>query len=348
MIEYADVVVDLQSGDTGKGKVTNSLASKKDEYTHVVRYNGGHNAGHTIYKDGQKIVTHIIPCGVLHGIKSIIGPGCVLDPQKFLNEIQELKDLGYDTSLVKIDKRVHIITDDHLKEDGTDTAIGTTRTGNGPAYRDKYARLGLRAEDGGPALQPYLIDIYEEFHGEDNCKILFEGAQGFNLDIDWGDYPYVTSSHCTVGAACLCGVPPKKIRNVYGIAKAYETYVGAKNFEGQDPNFNMNGNISNPIFELIREIGGEYGATTGRPRQVNWINFNQLEKAIKINGVNKLIINKIDVLEDERINQYGVYGLTESLGVKYINSSEYFTHHIIKRFSPFVGEIIFSRSKENI
>jgi adenylosuccinate synthase len=348
MIEYADVVVDLQSGDTGKGKVTNSLASKKDEYTHVVRYNGGHNAGHTIYKDGKKIVTHIIPCGILHGIKSIIGPGCVLEPQKFLKEVQELKDLGYDTTLIKIDKRVHIITDDHLTEDGKDTKIGTTRTGNGPAYRDKYGRLGLRAEDGGPALQPYLIDIYDEFHGNENCKILFEGAQGFKLDIDWGEYPYVTSSHCTVGAACLTGVPPTKIRNVYGIAKAYETYVGAKNFEGQDPRFKLNGGVKYEIYDIIREIGQEYGATTGRPRQINWIDFKELEKAIKINGVNKLIINKIDVLEHPKVKIFPAYGVTNSIGAKYFTSSEYFTYHIIKRFSPFVGEIIFSRSPENI
>ncbi len=344
MIEYADVIVDLQSGDTGKGKVTNALAGKEGEYTHVVRYNGGHNAGHTIYKDGKKIVTHIIPCGVLHGIKSIIGPGCVLDPQKFLKEVKELADMGYNTSLIKVDERVHLITDDHLVEDGKDTEIGTTRTGNGPAYRDKYGRKGLRAKEGGPGLQPFLIDVYEEFHGKENCRILFEGAQGFNLDVDWGDYPYVTSSHCTVGAACLNGVPPNKIRNIYGIAKAYETYVGAKDFEGGHIFRHMNQETA----DIIREVGGEYGATTGRPRQINWIDFNQLEKAIKINGVNKLIINKIDVLEDERVNTFAAYGLTQSIGVKRIKSSEYFTHHIIERFGPLVGEIVFSRSKESI
>jgi len=337
MIQYADVIVDLQSGDTGKGKVTNFLASKKNQYTHVVRYNGGHNAGHTIYKDGKKIVTHLIPCGVLHGIKSIIGPGCVIDPQKFLKEVQELKDMGYDTSLIKVDKRVHIITEDHLAEDGKDTKIGTTRTGNGPAYRDKYARTGLRAENGGPALQPYLIDIYEEFHGEEVCTLLFEGAQGFKLDIDWGEYPYVTSSHCTAGSVCLNGVPPQKIRDVYGISKAYETYVGAKEFESDYE-----------IFKKIREVGNEYGATTGRPRQVNWLNLNELEMAIKINGVNKLIINKIDVLEDPRVNVFGLIGLTESINPKFLASSEYFTHHIIKRLTPIVKDITFSRSAESV
>lgn len=342
MIQYADVIVDLQSGDTGKGKVTNFLASKKNQYTHVVRYNGGHNAGHTIYKDGKKIVTHLIPCGVLHGIKSIVGPGCVIDPQKFLKEVQELKDLGYDTSLIKVDKRVHVITDDHLAEDGKDTKIGTTRTGNGPAYRDKYDRTGLRAENGGPALEPYLIDIYEEFHGEETCKILFEGAQGFKLDVDWGEYPYVTSSHCTVGAVCLNGVPPQKIRDVYGVAKAYETYVGAKDFE----NGALFKGIHKDIAETIREVGNEYGATTGRPRQINWIDFNELEMAIKINGVNILIINKIDVLEHPKVNTFAAYGVTKSVGAKHFTSSEYFTHHIIDRFKKMVGEIIFSRSTE--
>jgi adenylosuccinate synthase len=117
-------------------------------------------------------------------------------------------------------------------------------------------------------------------------SVLFEGAQGFELDVDWGDYPYVTSSHCTVGGAVLNGVPPQKIRNVYGIAKAYRTYVGAKHFEGDSE-----------YFEMIRKEGGEFGATTGRPRQINWLDVQDLVKAANINGVSHLIINKIDVLE---------------------------------------------------
>ena len=230
MIEYAHVIVDLQAGDTGKGKVAHTLAKEKDKYTHVVRYNGGGNAGHTIYHNGQKIVTHFVPCGVLYGIKSIIGPGCVIDPIKLFDELQQLDALGFKASEnLFVDKRAHIILSKHIEEDSQDTLIGTTKTGNGPAYRDKYSRKGVRVNVLWSNIN--TIDIYEEFHGKENCKILFEGAQGFELDIDWGDYPYVTSSHCTVGSAVLNGVPPQKIEKVYGVAKAYRTYVGNKEFE---------------------------------------------------------------------------------------------------------------------
>jgi adenylosuccinate synthase len=137
--------------------------------------------------------------------------------------------------------------------------------------------------------------MYEEFYGPNKdweARILFEGAQGFYLDIDWGDYPYVTSSHCTVGSAILNGVPPKKIRRVYGVGKIYETYVGAKEFEPADP-----------IFAEIRELGGEYGATTGRPRQCNWINIDNLRKALSINGVTHLVLNKVDILRTLRTHK---------------------------------------------
>jgi adenylosuccinate synthase len=298
MIEYADVIVDLQAGDTGKGKVAHSLC-KNGEYTHVVRYNGGGNAGHTIFHNGNKYVTHFIPCGVLYGIKSIIGPGCVVDPLKLEYEVKELEEAGFNVrENLFIDKRVHIILPSYIEEDSKDIMIGTTKTGNGPTYRNKYNRSGIRACDYLPS--EMLIDVYEEFHGNKKVRILFEGAQGFELDIDWGDYPYVTSSHCTVGSAILNGVPPQKIRNVYGVAKAYRTYVGQKTFEGDSDHF-----------ESIRIEGQEFGATTGRPRQINWIDMNDLIKAMNINGVTNLIINKIDVL--------GKVGIFKSIvnGVEY-------------------------------
>ena len=153
-------------------------------------------------------------------------------------------------------------------------------------YRDKYARTGRRAEE-VPELRPYLIDLYEEFHGGQDVNVLCEGAQGFGLDIDWGDYPYVTSSHCTTAGAMLNGIPPNWIRDVWGVAKIYETYVGAKQFEPNEE-----------IFQYIRDVGEEYGATTGRPRQCNWMDFNLIQKALKVNGVNKLVINKMDVLRE--------------------------------------------------
>ena len=213
MIEYADVIVDLQAGDTGKGKVCNTLSEKHNEYTHVVRYNGGGNAGHTIYKNGKKIVTHFIPSGIVNGVKSIIGPGCVVNPIKLLQEIKQLEHSGIEVvGNLFIDKRVQIITAEHIDRDSTDTKIGTTKTGNGPCYSDKYTRSGNRAEN-AEVLESFVIDIYDELHNGKDTKILFEGAQGFELDVDWGDYPYVTSSHCTVGSAVLNGVPPDEVLN---------------------------------------------------------------------------------------------------------------------------------------
>jgi adenylosuccinate synthase len=284
MINFADVILDLQQGDSGKGKISNSLVQTGD-YTYSVRFNGSNNAGHTIYKDGKKIVTHSIPAGVLHGVKSIIGPGCVVNVDHFFDELDDLEDCGIDLNgLVYISKNTHIITSSHLEEDGRDTKIGTTKRGNGPAYRDKYDRKGIRASE-VHELQPYLIDVYEEFHGKKGCSVLFEGAQGFYLDVDWGDYPYVTSSHCTVGSAVMNGVPPQKIRKIYGAAKIYETYVGTKKFEPDDP-----------VFEKIRGLGNEYGATTGRPRQCNWLDIDNLVKAARINGVTDLVVSKMDIL----------------------------------------------------
>jgi adenylosuccinate synthase len=334
MIKFADVIVDLQAGDTGKGKVAHALSRSK-EYTHVVRYNGGGNAGHTIYHNGQKFVTHYIPCGVIHGIKSIIGPGCVVNVSKLFEEIQTLRDGGVDVDdKIFIDKRVHLITDDHVEEDSKDTVIGTTKTGNGPCYRDKYYRKGLRAGE-VDFLKPMVIDLYEEFHGQEDVSILFEGAQGFELDIDWGDYPYVTSSHCTVGSAVLNGVPPQKIRDVIGIAKAYRTYVGSKMFEPESD-----------IFDTIREVGGEYGATTGRKRQVNWIDMDDMIKAANINGVTKLIVNKIDVLE--QVGEFrSIFGGVETSHTDRSEMQTYINQNITK-FCPTVQSITFSVSPFDI
>lgn len=335
MIEYADVIVDLQAGDTGKGKVAHSLC-KSGEYTHVVRYNGGGNAGHTVYHNGKKFVTHMVPVGVLYGIKSIIGPGCVIDFDKLEKEIIELEDGGFNVrENLFVDKRVHIILPSHIEEDSHDTAIGTTKTGNGPAYRNKYNRSGIRAENYNQIPKEMLIDIYDELHGNGMFRILFEGAQGFELDIDWGDYPYVTSSHCTVGSAIMNGVPPQKIRNVYGIAKAYRTYVGAKNFEGDSD-----------YFDKIREVGQEYGATTGRPRQVNWLNTNDLVKAMNINGVTHLIINKIDVL-----GEVGIFKIISNGTERTFDSMEEMEMNIIDEVAlnnMTYKEIIFSKSPLSI
>jgi adenylosuccinate synthase len=290
----ADIVVGLQHGDEAKGKVTHRLCEKgKESYTHVLRYNGGGNAGHTIYHNGQKFITHYIPAGVFHGIKSILGSGCVINVRDFFKEIRMLKEGGIDTSLIKVANNCHVITEEHLYEDVKDEKIGTTKRGNGPAYRDKYYRQGQLAED-VPGLKPYLIDLYKEFHENGPVNILCEGAQGFGLDIDWGDYPYVTSSHCTAGSATLNAIPPKWIRNIWGVGKVYETYVGKKNFEPDDN-----------VFNLLRHYGQEYGSTTGRPRQCNWLNLDELLKAVNINGATHVVLNKTDVLD--KVKEWKLY-----------------------------------------
>jgi adenylosuccinate synthase len=333
-----DIIVDLQYGDCAKGKVAHHLCKEK-KYTHVLRYNGGCNAGHTIYHKGVKIVTHHIPVGVMFGIKSIIGPGCVLDPEQFFKEIKELEAAGIKTKgKIFVAKNTHIITKENKEEDGGDIKIGTTKRGNGPAYRNKYGRTGIRAED-VKELAPYLIDLYEEFHGNKsknkNIDILCEGAQGFGLDIDWGDYPFVTSSHCTVAGALLNAIPYTAVKDVWGVAKIYETYVGKKKFEPDQP-----------IFQKIREYGEEYGSTTGRPRQCNWMNINLLEKAISLNGVNKVVLSKMDILR--KVNKWAIIE-----GKKVINfkSEKEMKNFLIKRLGKLgikIKDIYFSEHKDRI
>ena len=329
----ADIVLGLQHGDEAKGKVTHQLCSKGN-YTHVIRFNGGCNAGHTIYHDSKKFVTHHIPAGVFYGIHSIIGPGCVVDPEQFFREIEELEEAGIPAeSLVSIAKNAHVITKNHKEEDGKDSKIGTTKRGNGPAYRDKYDRNGVRAED-LKCFEDYVIDIYEELYSKENVEILFEGAQGFGLDIDHGDYPYVTSSHCTTAAALLNGVPPQAIRNVWGVAKIYETYVGAKSFQPEGD-----------VFNSLQVIGEEFGATTGRKRQCNWMNVQDLLKAVRMNGVTDIVFNKMDVLQ--KIGQWKFYNGNELM--------QFDTEHEVKSWltshlslSPTVSNIYFSGNKDRI
>ena len=251
----ADVVLGLQHGDEAKGKVSYNLA-REDEYTHVVRFNGGANAGHTIYHNGEKCITHHIPAGVFFNKKSLIGPGCVVNIKSLMHEIAELEYKGINVlDNLQIAYNAHVVTDEHLREDSKDTRIGTTKRGIGQCYTDKFARVGIRAEDlDEPFIKSFLVDPITELNAS-NVVALFEGAQGFCLDVDHGDYPYVTSSNTGIGAVLNTGVPPQAIKKVFGVAKIYETYVGAKQFEPEDT-----------FWETVREVGEEYGATTGRPR----------------------------------------------------------------------------------
>jgi adenylosuccinate synthase len=331
----ADMVVDCVAGDSGKGKISHYLLSHGD-YTHCLRFGGGANAGHTIYHNGEKFVTHGIPAGVFFGIKSIIGSGCVVNVEQFLSEIKELNEKGIKTDgLVYIAKNAHVVTTEHLTEDGLDAIIGTTKRGIGPAYRAKYGRTGQRAEQ-IPELQAYLIDLYDEFYnsGNKDVIILCEGAQGFQLDIDWGDYPYVTSSHCTTAGALLNGIPPQAVRKVFGVAKAYDTYVGAKRFHG-----------TGTIFDQLQKVGNEFGATTGRRRQCNWLNVSSLLKATKMNGVTDLVINKMDVMRE-----VGVWNLraSDTEGIILRLGNEQSWKQYIKRYLGDGVNVIFSESAETI
>jgi adenylosuccinate synthase len=269
---------------------------------------------------------------VFHGIKSIIGPGCVVNPAQFFKELKELQAGGIDIdNKIFIAKNAHVITNSHLEEENNETKIGTTKRGNGPAYRDKYARVGTQAS-AIPSLRPYLIDLYEEFHGDETIKVLCEGAQGYSLDVDWGDYPYVTSSHCGVAGALLNAVPYTWVRDVWGVGKVYETYVGAKQFEPVE---------NSEFFARLREAGGEYGATTGRPRQCRYLNLDAIRKAINMNGANKLVLNKVDVLRI--LNTW-----------KLVNNNELLSFESEKQFTEFIKsqipdvEIFFSDTKYKI
>ena len=331
----ADIVVGLQYGDEGKGKVTHQLA-KNNDYTHVVRYNGGCNAGHTIYHEGRKFVTHHIPCGVFFGIRSVIGPGCVVNIKSLFKEISELESAGIPVkSLLKIASNVHIITDFHCAEDSKDIKIGTTRTGNGPAYRDKYSRKGVRALECHD-IREFIVDMYTELHDNpefDEVRVLCEGAQGFGLDIDWGDYPFVTSSHCTTAGAIANGIPHTTIRDVWGVAKVYETYVGAKSFEDS----------TNDIFEKIRIAGSEFGATTGRPRQVGWLELEMLKKSLRVNGVTKAVFNKADILEN--VGQWSILDGPDTISFK---SSDEMEDWLSSELEDFCDFLIFSGDPHKI
>ncbi len=329
-----DVIVDLQYGDCGKGKVAHYLSNTK-KYTHVLRYNGGCNAGHTIFHKGKKFVTHHIPAGVFFGVKSIIGSGCVVDPEQFFREIKMLEEGGVSTTgKIFIAKNAHVITEAHKAEDHNEKKVGTTGRGNGPAYRDKYGRTGVRAET-IPELKPYLIDLYEEWYSGKNIHILGEGAQGFGLDIDWGDYPFVTSSHCTTAGALLNGLPAQAVEDVWGVAKIYETYVGSKKFQPEGE-----------VFDKIGDVGEEFGSTTGRRRQTNWMNMQTLERAVRLNGVTHIVFNKVDVLRT--VGQWAVIDEGEVVPFK---NEKALTDFVLKRLKSFgipKTRVFFSEHKDRI
>lgn len=326
------VVVGTQWGDEGKGRVIDLLARKVDV---IVRYQGGSNAGHTVVVDGEKFVFHLIPSGVLHpGKKSIVANGLVIEPGQILEEMEELKNRGVSMGNLYISANAHVVMPYHKDVEKTEESmrgkgkIGTTGRGIGPAYADKTARRGIRMGDlleketlnkklsislevynhllgceysrqgllekfleYGKRLEPHITDtsllIYNLM--KEGKDILFEGAQGTLLDIDHGTYPYVTSSNCSAGGVCSgCGIGPHTISKVIGVAKAYTTRVGKGPFPTE---------LKGEVGHLLQNQGNEYGATTGRPRRCGWLDGVVLRYAARINGLDELVLTKLDVLD---------------------------------------------------
>jgi adenylosuccinate synthase len=332
------VVVGAQWGDEGKGKIVDVLTEKADI---VARYQGGHNAGHTVVINKKKFILHLIPSGILHeNTVCIIGNGVVVEPQALIKEITDLKKRGIKVSdNLLISRNAHLIMPYHLVIDSASEktkgkkCIGTTGRGIGPTYVDKMARTGLRVGDllnpeafreklatnlrhvnllmkhlykmpgfsarkifdeymrYGRTLSKYIADtnlIMNRAIAE-NKNLLLEGAQGTLLDIDHGTYPFVTSSNSIAGGACTgLGIGPTKITGVIGIVKAYTTRVGSGPFPTE---------LHDSIGERMRATGGEFGATTGRPRRCGWLDAVILRHSTAVNGFSGIVITKLDILD---------------------------------------------------
>jgi adenylosuccinate synthase len=331
-----DVILGLQWGDEGKGKIVDYFAPR---YDIIARFQGGPNAGHTLYVEGKKIVLHQIPSGIFHeSAINLIGNGVVLDPVTLKRECESVAAFGVDyRKNLFISQRAHLIIPTHRALDkASETSkgnekIGSTLKGIGPAYMDKTGRNGLRVGDlldksfttqyiklrlkhqkllDGLNFHEDISEWEEEFfealefmrsfkivngeyfindkiqHGK---KVLAEGAQGSMLDVDFGTFPFVTSSNTISAGVCTgLGIAPQKIKEVMGVSKAYCTRVGSGPFPTE---------LNDATGEELRKIGNEFGATTGRPRRCGWIDLVALKFACMINGVTKIIMTKADVLD---------------------------------------------------
>lgn len=289
MINKADIVFGGSFGDEGKGKIVAALA-KTGEYDFVCRWGGGSNAGHTIYINGKKHVTHLIPSGIFHGVKSVIGPGCVVNPEGFYRELAVLAQAGFDTSLVKVDPRAHVVKNEYLG----DSINGSTGQGIAPTYAAKAARTGTRAAE--VLDSRFVLPRGVEHHLDGN--ILCEGAQGIWLDVDYGNYPYVTSSSCAPAGALSLGIPPHKIDKIICVIKAYDTRVG------EDPIYDARWkpNWGDTWATEIAALGNEFGATTGRPRRVRPLDLDAVYNNWCITGFTELVVNKYDILTQHKQN----------------------------------------------
>jgi adenylosuccinate synthase len=336
-IEVADICCGLAWGDEAKGKIVAQLI-QNTKYDWVCRWAGGSNAGHTVYVNGKKYNTNIVPSGIFYGVKCYIGPDCYINIKDLERELTYLHENGFNIDLVKISPDVHLVTDAHQSEDQKTLkkSQGSTGKGIAPCARDKFARIGLKLKDytGNTTIYKKEKHLLQEMI---SGVILCEGAQGFWLDINQGNYPYVTSSYTLPYSACSLGFPPQKIRHIYGAAKIYDTRVGI------DPDFGDD-LLDNEMLNKIALEGNEFGTTTGRARKVNWLNLEKLKDAVNISGTTHIIISKVDVLED--LGYFKVLNLEEPL--KNIESLKNYITHYLKEKCPLLQEIIFSSSPDKI
>ena len=343
----ADIIYDVQYGDSGKGKVSSYLSSQLSRaakifgaadkhYNFVVRWGGGANAGHTVYVGKNKYKTHIVPSGVFHGIRSVIGPGCVVNLESLKEELSYLRENGFNPSLVKISPAAHIVTADHISSDKTNLAkkLGTTSKGIAPAYADKFARSGIQFKEVAAQDSFWRSHLFD---GRLYGNVLCEGAQGFYLDINWGNYPYVTSSETLPYAACSVGFSPKKIKNIYAVAKIYETR------SGEDPDF-PESLFDNPELAKVGEIGQEYGVTTGRRRKVNYLNLDRIIFALNTGGGNNLIISKCDILEEAEV--FKLFYRNDLMSFKSLDEMKGFITARLSVECPELERIYYSSSTE--
>lgn len=326
-------VIGAQFGDEGKGKIVDTLAEKADI---IVRYQGGANAGHTIKHAGSEFIVHLLPSGVVRRKRSLISAGVVLDPYQLEKELEQFaaKSLAITNEILGISPATQIVLPWYQQLDrasATSKAIGTTGRGIGQSYQMKATRVGLQFEELfhpaqilekrlqqiaghlktqegqaanleplqttlqglqalAPKLKPYMTDVSLEVHNAlvEGKTVIFEGAQGTHLDLNHGTYPDVTSSHPITGGAMVgVGIGPQAITQVHMIAKAYTTRVGSGPFPTE---------LDNPLGDAIREAGHEYGATTGRPRRIGYLDLPMLRTSARLNGATFIHITKADVL----------------------------------------------------
>ena len=318
----ADVVLGLQYGDCGKGKIVDYLAKN---YDYVVRFHGGNNAGHTLIVNKKRTALHSLPSGILHNhTYNVIGNGCVIDPMQLAKEIEEHGGVSSLNGRLFISHAAHVILPSHIVEDQAGKErIGTTGKGIGPTYAAKMQRTNFRMEDFEEGkldelfeqsvislIKPFICDTKALLWNAERsgANILLEGAQGTLLDIDHGTYPYVTSSNTTIGSALTgTGLNHKMIRKVIGVTKAYCTRVGEGPFPTEQ---------KNEFGDRLRNIGAEFGTATGRPRRCGWLDVPDLRYARNINGVDELAVTKIDVLDKFEVIPVGVMKLPKD-GMSY-------------------------------